>query len=387
VVATTALVGGGMYLLTQGLGLDLPMIYCLLFGSLIAPTDPIAVLAIMKKVGAPRGIETKLAGESLFNDGVGVVVFLALLGFVAPGHDPHGTGAHTAGHNPPALIAELADAAHSSPASEHVPNAPGVVGPMEQTAASDSTPAPGFGHDDVKEGRIDWSRVRDIAKLFTIEAGGGLLLGGLLGGIAFVLLRSCDEYQTEILITLALVFGGYVLAQWLHVSGPLAMVVAGLLIGNPGRSRAMSEHTREHLDSFWELIDAMLNAVLFVLIGLEVIVLSLRSDYLLAGALAVPMVLLCRFVAVGSIVAVLRQFRSFSPHTVKVMAWAGLRGGISIAMALALKEHAIDNPAAGELVLTVTYVVVACSIILQGLTVGPLLRVCGLAGRHDPYAE
>ena len=238
----------------------------------------------------------------------------------------------------------------------------------------------------MNDGAVDWAQVRDVAWLFIAEAGGGMLLGALMGGLAFVMLRWCDDYPTEVLITLALVVGGYVLARRLHVSGPLAMVIAGLLIGNPGRAHAMSDQTRKHLDTFWELIDAVLNAVLFVLIGLEVLVLSWRGDHLLAGVLAIPVVLLARFISVGGAIAVLRQFREFTPHAVKVMTWAGLRGGISVAMALALKERAVDQPVAANLVLTVTYVVVAFSIIVQGLTVAPLLKACGLAGRFDPYA-
>jgi len=327
VVVTTVLVGLGTWTLMQALGLDLPLMYAMLFGSLIAPTDPIAVLAIMKKVGAPQGIETKLAGESLFNDGVGVVVFLALLGFAGMGG--HG-GDHAGGHGAeaPALISDLVG--HDE---AHEPVAPA---PLTEEPEADPGPAPGFGHAGVNDGGVDWS--------------------------------------------------GYVLARRLHVSGPLAMVIAGLLIGNTARAHAMSDETREHLDTFWELIDAILNAVLFVLIGLEVMVLSWRGDHLLAGVLAIPVVLLARFISVGGAIAVLRQFRTFPPHTVKVMTWAGLRGGISVAMALALKERAVDHPVAANLVLTVTYVVVAFSIIVQGLTVAPLLKSCGLAGRFDPYA-
>lgn len=225
--------------------------------------------------------------------------------------------------------------------------------------------------------------------LFAKDAGGGLLFGLVIGLVAYLMLRWCNDYKTEILITLALVAGGYALAIAMHISGPLAMVVAGLLIGNRGRALAMSDETREHLDTFWELIDEMLNAVLFVLIGLEVLVLSLNAQYLVAGALAVPLVLLARFISVGGAVGILRNVasRAFSPHVVKVMTWAGLRGGISVALALSLKDSA-DGAHADEanLILTMTYVVVACSIIGQGLTVSPLLRVCGLAGKGEPDA-
>ena len=321
VLATTFIVGGLMYLVTQHLlHIEVRFIYCLIFGSIVAPTDPIAVLGILKTSGAPKTLETKIAGESLFNDGVGVVVFLALLGFAGLGH-----------------------------------------GEGQDNAAA------------------------DVARLFALEAGGGIAFGLALGLVAFILLRSIDHYATEVLLSLAIVTGGYALAMRLHVSGPLAMVVAGLMIGNHGRSLAMSEKTREHLDTFWELVDELLNAVLFVLIGLEVLVLSLQGKYLLAGAIAVPAALFARFVAVGSVVVLLKKItgRPFTPHAVKVLTWGGLRGGISVALALSLKEeiHAqqsnYDN--VGELILTMTYVVVAFSILVGGLTMGPMLRRLGLA--------
>ena len=375
VVTTTALVGGATYGITQLLGLDLPLIYCFIFGSLIAPTDPIAVLAILNKVGAPIGIETKLAGESLFNDGVGVVVFLALLGVA-------GLEAHPADDTATPQAA-VAVAPHVKPSSRD------ATRPREFA----ETPPEAEEHA-AAETEIDWP---EVAKLFALEAGGGLLFGLALGIVGYLMLRWCDEYKTEVLITLAMVAGGYALAFVLHVSGPLAMVVAGLLIGNHGRALAMSETTRVNLDLFWELVDEVLNAVLFVLIGLEVLVLSLNTTYLVAGAIAVPAVLLCRLAAVGGAIGVLRNVAGddFTPHAVKVLTWAGLRGGISVALALALKQQldhvappapgadvaALAPAAIGELILTMTYLVVAFSIIVQGLTVAPLLRACGLAGQ------
>ena len=333
VLFSTFSVGGAMYLILPLLGLELDLIYCLLFGSLIAPTDPIAVLSILKSLGAPKTLETKITGESLFNDGVGVVVFLALLGFA-------GLGAH--GH---------AEAPSTS----------------------------------------------EVAKLFAVEAGGGALFGLGLGLLAYTMLRSIDDYKTEILISLALVTGGYCLASLLHLSGPIAMVVAGLLIGNQGRTFAMSHTTREHLDTFWELVDEMLNAVLFVLIGLEVLVLTLDHRYLLAGVLAIPLSLLARFISVGGVVTALRPFRqgerAFTPHATKVMVWGGLRGGISIALALSLKDalshsdHAETQATTSEIIVTMTYVVVAFSILAQGLTMGPLLRKLGLAGQAPADAH
>lgn len=300
VVSATFLIGGGVYYLFAWLSIDVPFIYCLLFGSLISPTDPIAVLGILKSAGAPKTLETKITGESLFNDGVAVVVFL--------------------------VLADIA------------------VGDAEVTAAS-------------------------VATLFFTEAIGGLVFGLLAGSLAFFMLKRVDNYQVEVLITLALVTGGYAAAEHLHLSAPIAIVVAGLLIGNHGRRAAMSEKTREHLDTFWELVDEVLNAVLFVLIGLEVLVISLREDYLLAGALAIPLILLVRLISVGLPIGLMRSFRSFTPGVVSILTWAGLRGGISVALALSLPSGEMR-----DLLLTVTYVVVVFSIVVQGLTLGPLVK-------------
>ncbi len=281
------------------LGIDLPMIYCLLFGALISPTDPIAVLGILKKVGVPESLETKICGESLFNDGVAVVVFLVFL--------------------------EIATGTH------------------EVTAAS-------------------------VLGLFFKEALGGVVFGLLIGWVAYWMLKSIDNYQVEVLITLALVAGGFALADELHLSGPIAVVVAGLLIGNHGRLLAMSDPVREHLDTFWELVDEVLNAVLFVLIGLEVMVLTFTREYFIAGLVLIPFLLLARFVSVGWPVLVMRLFRSFSPDVIKILTWGGLRGGISVALALSL-------PPGGnrEVILAITYMMVVFSIIVQGLTIGKLV--------------
>jgi len=300
VVGATFLIGGGAYYLFGMLQLNVPLIYCLLFGALISPTDPIAVLGILKSAGAPKTLETKITGESLFNDGVAVVVFL--------------------------VLADIA------------------VGEAEVSAAS-------------------------VVTLFLKEAIGGLVFGLIAGGLAFVMLKRVDNYQVEVLITLALVTGGYAIAEHLHLSAPIAIVVAGLLIGNHGRQSAMSEQTREHLDTFWELVDEVLNAVLFVLMGLELLVISLRGDYLLAGLLAIPLILIVRLVSVGLPVGIMRQFRSFSPGVVTILTWAGLRGGISVALALSLPS---GEPR--DLLVTVTYVVVVFSIVVQGLSIGPLVR-------------
>jgi len=207
-----------------------------------------------------------------------------------------------------------------------------------------------------------------VAWLFAKEALGGIVYGLVIGAVAYGMLKSVDNYQVEVLITLALVAGGYALADTLHLSGPIAIVVAGLLIGNHGRLLAMSDRTRKNLDTFWELVDEVLNVVLFVLIGLEVLVLSWNHSYLIASALLIPLLLLSRFVSVALPIIVMRPFRSFSPNVIKILTWGGLRGGISVAMALSLPPgHHRD------IILTITYVVVIFSIVVQGLTVGKLV--------------
>jgi CPA1 family monovalent cation:H+ antiporter len=304
VVTSTFMVGFAAYYLFALLGLYIPLIYCLLFGSLISPTDPIAVIGILKTVGAPQSLETKIAGESLFNDGVAVVVFLVLLGFVVSGH----------------------------------------------------------GH-----GEAEFS-VRAVLSLFAQEAIGGAVFGFVVGYIVYKMLESIDNYQVELLLTLALVLGGYSLAMRLHISGPIAIVVAGLLIGNSGRRFAMSDKTRESLDIFWELVDGVLNAILFVLLGLEVLVFTVKPEYLWAGMLMIPVTLLARFLSVGIPISLMRKRRTFSPRVVRILTWGGLRGGISIALALSLPVGT-----AREAILVITYVIVVFSILVQGLTVGKLV--------------
>ncbi|MFI4851712.1 MAG: cation:proton antiporter [Gimesia chilikensis] len=359
VLATTFIVGGLTYLITGWLGIEVRFIYCLIFGSIVAPTDPIAVLGIFKSLGAPKSLETKIAGESLFNDGVGVVVFIALLGIA-------GLGGHGESH-----------------ADENPQESNQVVQQSEQEDP----------HEAQAGTEVAETNASDVAKLFALEAGGGIALGFVLGLLAFLLLRSIDHYATEILISLAVVTGGYALAMKLHLSGPLAMVVAGLILGNHGRTLAMSDKTRDHLDTFWELVDELLNAVLFVLIGLEVLVLSFQEKYLLAGALAIPAALLARFLSVGTVITALKKLtgRQFTSHAIKVMTWGGLRGGISVALALSLKEeiHAQQSQydTVGELILTMTYVVVAFSILVGGLTIGPMLNRLGLTGQSKPDAH
>ena len=300
VVMSTFLVGGLTYMVLGWLGLDLPFIYCLVFGALISPTDPIAVLGILKNAGTPKSLETKITGESLFNDGIAVVVFLVIAGVAAGGAEP---------------------------------------------------------------------TVEHILTLFAKEALGGVVFGLMLGGAGYWLLCQVDDYPTEILLTLAVVMGGYALANRIHLSGPIAIVVAGLLIGNHGRLLAMSDTSREHLDTFWELIDEILNAVLFVLIGLEVLVLSFHDEYFVAAVLLIPLLLAVRLFSVGLPVGILRYFRQFTPWAVTLMTWGGLRGGISVALALSLPQGAER-----EAIVAITYLIVVFSIVVQGLSVGPLAR-------------
>ena len=299
VVASTLMVGSALYFCLGWLGLNMSYVYCLVFGALIAPTDPVAVLAILKSAKAPKSLETKIAGESLFNDGVGVVVFLVLVGLASGGE-------------------ELS-----------------------------------FGH---------------VSLLFLEEAVGGVLFGFVIGWIAYRILKNVDEYTVEILITLALVSGGYALASAIHTSGPIAIVVAGLMIGNHGRMYAMSDVTREHLGNFWELIDEILNAVLFVWIGLEVLVLSFTWDHFWAGLLAIPLILLSRFIAVSSFVGLLTFRRRFTKGAIRILTWGGLRGGISIALALSLAPGG-----SRDLIVGITYVVVVFSILVQGSTIKSLV--------------
>lgn len=301
VIVSTVLVGFFTWGILLSLGMQIPLVYCFLFGALISPTDPIAVLGILKKAEAPKQLETKITGESLFNDGIGVVVFLSLLSFVQGG-----------GH-----------------ATEPV----------------------------------------DILKLLAVEAGGGILYGVGLGYLAYILIKRIDNYHVEILLTLATVMGGYRFAEVIHVSAPLAIVVAGLMVGNQGRYLGMSDLTREHLDTFWELVDQILNAVLFVLIGLELLVISHTLSMAVAGLLLIPCVLLARFLSVGFIINLMRKFSDFPRGSVRIMTWAGLRGGISVALALSL-------PLGPErdLLVTITYCVMTFSILVQGLTVGKLVK-------------
>jgi CPA1 family monovalent cation:H+ antiporter len=299
-VASTAMVGFLMWWVLGAVGLPLPLLHCLLFGALISPTDPIAVMGILKSAGAPREIELVIAGESLFNDGVGVVIFSLLLGVLASGETPSVSA--------------------------------GVV-------------------------------------LLLHEAGGGLVFGAILGYLTFLMLRSVDNYQVEVLLSLAAVMGGYELATRLHVSGPLAMVVAGLIIGNHGRALAMSDTTRRYLDMFWELLDEILNAILFVLMGMEVTLVSFGKPAWTGALLAIAVVMLARICTVGLPVAALPSVFKLPAGAWKVLSWGGLRGGISVALALSLPAGPHRDT-----VLAMTYGVVVFSILIQGMSIGPMTR-------------
>lgn len=298
VLISALITGATFWCGLEWLGMEIPFLSALLLGTIIAPTDAVAVLGIMRKVGAPKSLETKVVGESLFNDGVGVVVFLA--------------------------VSSLA-----------------------------------FGSS---------ITASDIFRNLAVEIVGGVSLGFISGWVVYRILRTIDDYVVEILLTLSLATGGYALAEILHVSAPICAVVSGLIIGNQGRELAMSERTREHLDTFWELIDELLNVILFVLVGLEILTLSIDPTYVVAGILAIGAVLLGRFISIAIPISLMRKYRSFSPHVIKILSWAGLKGGISIALALSLPESREH-----DLLLMCTYVVVLFSVLAQGSTLPHLL--------------
>jgi CPA1 family monovalent cation:H+ antiporter len=302
VVVSTFLVGITMFYILKLLELDVEFIYCLLFGALISPTDPIAVLGILKSAGVPKKLEAKIVGESLFNDGVGVVVFLTIFQIASSG--------------------------------------------------------------------IENIETFDVVKLFGQEVIGGIVLGGILGWITYRLMKSIDDYDIEVIITLAAVMGGTVIAHKLHLSAPLAMVTAGLIVGNDTvRGSAMSEITESYVDKFWELIDIFLNTILFVLIGMEMLVLAYDEKYILAGLIAIPIILMCRYTSLLFPINFFKKKLDFVPKTNLIMTWGGLRGGISIALALSLTDVMQR-----ELFLVITYIVVVFSILVQGLTVGKLVK-------------
>ncbi|MEC3863343.1 sodium:proton antiporter [Mesobacterium sp. TK19101] len=299
---STAVVGIGFHWLT-----GTPLLIALIFGALISPTDPVAVLGVLRKAKLRKSLETQIAGESLFNDGVGYVVYLVLIGLAFPaGGDHHASGASA-----------------------------GLM-------------------------------------LFAQEALGGAALGLLLGWLVFRVMRRIDDPSLEVLLTLGLAFGGYELAIFLHVSAPIMAVCAGLLIGDVGAKHGMSETTRNYVDAFWMLIDEILNAVLFLLIGFEVFAVVFDAGLLVTATLSLLLALVGRLAAVAIPVLALRPFREFGPGVVSIMTWGGLKGGISVALALSLPDSDWK-----PMILTVTYVIVVFSIVVQGLTVGRLARKVG----------
>ncbi|HZX28045.1 MAG TPA: sodium:proton antiporter [Telluria sp.] len=299
-LASTLLIGFVLWWALALAGLTLPLAYCLVFGALISPTDPIAVMGILKSAKAPANLEIVIAGESLFNDGVGVVLFALMASMV--------------GHPEPP--------------------------PLGQAGL-----------------------------LLLREGGGGLAFGVALGYATYLMLRSIDSYQEEVLITLAAVVGGYTLANHLHVSGPLAMVAAGLIVGNHGRAEAMSDQTRRHVDSFWELLDAIFNAVLFMLIGMEILLVPLSWTLAAAAVVALLVTLGARFASVGLPILLWRRHAGLPHGSWQVLTWGGLRGGISVALALSLPASS-----GRDIVVTLTYVVVVFSILIQGGSMGPLVK-------------
>lgn len=297
VLLSTFIVGGLLYIVCGWMQLQIDFIHCLLFGALISPTDPIAVIGILKEANIPKSLETKISGESLFNDGVAVVIFISIFEIIQAG-----------------------------------------------TANLDAS---------------------DIILLFLKEAAGGILLGVVLGYGTYLLLRSIDQYKVEVMLTLALVMGGTLLASMLHVSAPLAMVMAGLVVGNKGRETGMSQVTRDYIDKFWEMVDELLNAILFLLIGMEMLVMQFTISYLVLGCIAIIIVLMARWISVSGSVLLLRNKNVFEKHAIPILTWGGLRGGISVALALSVPKGDY-----GDLILAITYIVVLFSIIVQGLTIG-----------------
>lgn len=300
-VVSAVLIAAALYFMLPLLGFGLPFIWCLLFGALISPTDPIAVMGILASAGAPKSIETVIAGESLFNDGLGVVIFVLLLGILSSGDIP------TANY---------------------------------------------------------------VAHTLAVEAGGGIVFGLVLGAILYYMIKSIDSYQEEVLLTLAGVIGGYALASHWHLSGPLAMVMMGLMLGNQGRELAMSDETRNYIDLFWELIDEILNAILFVLIGLEVVMIAYSGNLFIAGGLTIIVALLARLIVVGMTTKTFSHQLELPDGAWKVLTWGGLRGGISVALVLQL-----PSGTERDILLALTYAVVVFSILVQGLSIGKVAKM------------
>lgn len=312
VVVMMATLGVGISTTVVGFGfhwiMGAPLLIALVFGALISPTDPVAVLGVLRDANLRKSLETKIAGESLFNDGVGYVVFLVLVGIAFPSDHHHGEG----------------------------------------------------------------GAIEGAAKLFLQEAGGGAILGAILGYLVFQIMRRIDDYPLEVLLSLGLAFGGYQLAVFYHLSGPIFAVVAGLFIGDVGVKYGMTEQTREYLNSFWELVDEILNALLFLMIGVEVFAVAFNLQAFWGGLICIALALLGRMSAVAIPILLLKPFRSFTPDVIPIMTWGGIKGGISVALALSLPDSEWK-----PVILTVTYIIVIFSIVIQGLTIAPLAKRLG----------
>lgn len=302
VLVSTFIVGFLTQWILGFIGFDVPLTYTLLFGALISPTDPIAVLAILKSAHAPKGLETKISGESLFNDGIGVVVFLSIL------------------------------MVHQN----------------------------GFANFEIGE----------TLQLLGEEALGGIVFGAILGFLGYLILKSIEDApRIEVLITIAITAGGYGIASFLHVSGPIAMVVAGLIVGNKLIAIKDASDSSNQVSEFWEMLDEILNAVLFVLIGLEIIALPNNTEYILAGLILIPAVLLSRLISVAIPIGLMKQDDISKGKTIAMLTWGGLRGGISIALALSLPPSEYR-----DLIILATYAIVVFSILFQGLSIGTLVK-------------
>lgn len=302
VVISTFLIGFSSFYVFHFFNYPVDFIVCLLFGALISPTDPIAVIGILKKYKVPKKLEVEVVGESLFNDGVGVVVFTIIYTILESG--------------------------------------------------------------------LDSFSVKHFIHIFSVEVVGGIGIGLLIGYAGYFLMKAIDHYQSEVMLTLAIVMGGYTFANSLHASGPLSMVIAGLLIGNKGKANAMSDLTAEYVDKFWEIIDEICNTILFVLIGLEVFLIPIESSYFIISFVIILIVLVSRFL---SLLPTYMLFNRSEPKKIlglSILTWGGLRGGISIALALSLNKKVIHS----ELILVVTYSIVLFSLVIQGLTIDKLLK-------------
>jgi len=301
VLISTIVVGVLMYIIFQIVVIPIPFIQCLVFGALISPTDPIAVIGILKSAGIRKSLEIKVAGESLFNDGVAVVLFAVLL--------------------------QLA-----------------------------------------RGSEIDLTFLH-ISGLLLREAGGGLLVGLLIGYIGSHGIKGIDSYNVTVIITLAVVMGGYLVTRYLHVSGPLTMVVAGLVIGNYGEAIGMSASDRSYLYKFWELIDEILNAILFLVIGFELLLIPELEEYWVIGSVSILIVLIARFLSIWLPIRFIPNIGRFDRKTIVILVWGGLRGGVSVALALTIDRSLHQN-----LFLSITYYIVVFSIVVQGLTIGRLTK-------------